>query len=106
MQILINRLRGALIAEGKRASMQTIADATGIDRNRLTKMANGQVKEIRLDYIDALCAFFGVTAGEVVQADPVALPLRLNLRPDRAGHKVGDKTKKRRRVRKPKEDQP
>lgn len=93
MQILLNKLRGQQVAEGKRGSLAAIADATGINRNTLTEISKGRLKTLRPEYIDALCAYFGVSACELVEAEPIALPVAFNIRPDRAGHRVGDKTK-------------
>lgn len=93
MRLKINEAKGRLADQGKRVSLNDIAEATGINTTTLDNISTGRIKEIRLDYIDALCAYFGVTAGELIQAEPVTLPLALNIRPDRHGAKVGQRTK-------------
>lgn len=54
---------------------------------------------LRPEYVDALSTYFahelGVTVDDIqiVRAEPVALPLDLNIRPDRAGRRVGEKAR-------------
>ena len=93
MRLKINLLKAKMADEGKRITLDDIADGTGINRRTLDNIVAGRYNEIRYDYIDALCAYFGVTAGELIQAEPVTLPLALNIRPDRHGAKVGQRTK-------------
>ncbi len=78
------------LAQGRMA----IAEATGIDQRTLEKMASKEIKLYRRDYIDALCMFFECTPNDLIEIEPVELPLKLDLRPDRHGVRVGEKTKK------------
>jgi DNA-binding Xre family transcriptional regulator len=78
---------------GVSISLQDIEDATGISRKALTEISKGRTRRLIPEYVDALCAFFGVEAGDLIQAEPVKLPLQLNMRPDRHGQRVGEKTK-------------
>lgn len=93
MIIKLNEIKGRMADRGRRVTLDDIAESTGINRATLDKLIAGEYSSIRLDYIDALCAYFGVTAGELIQAEPVTLPLSLNIRPDRHGAKVGERTK-------------
>lgn len=78
---------------GEQISLRDIEDATGISRKALTEISKGRVRRIIPEYVDALCAYFGVGAGDLVEVEPVTLPLKLNIRPDRHGAIVGQRTK-------------
>ena len=93
MIIRLNELKGRLADAGRRVTLDDIATGTGINRTTLDNIIAGKLKEWRGDYIDALCAYFGVTAGDLIQAEPITLPLSLNIRPDRHGARVGERTK-------------
>jgi DNA-binding Xre family transcriptional regulator len=93
MKIKMKKLQGQLSANAdRRMSMEDIASATGIDAAALFNMSSGKTKSIRLEYLDALCAISGLTPGELLEAEPVTLPLPA-IRPDRRGAQVGQKTK-------------
>jgi len=70
---------------------QDIANGTGIHIPVLLRIAKGQARTIRPEYLDALCSYFEVGAGELMTPDEVELPLRMNLRPDRKGKKIGER---------------
>jgi DNA-binding Xre family transcriptional regulator len=95
MRLKINELRGRMADQGRSVSLQDVEDATGISRAALTEISKGRARRLIPEYIDALCVFFGVEAGELVEAEPVQLPLSLNIRPDRRGQRVGTRTRKR-----------
>jgi len=92
MLLRLNEIRGRMADQGRSLSLQMIAEGTGISRQTLTEMCKGRLKTYRPEYVDALCAFLGVSAGELVQAEPIRLPLQLRIRPDRRGARVGEKT--------------
>lgn len=94
MRLRINELRGRMADQGRSVSLQEIEDATGISRKALTEISKGRVRRLIPEYVDALCAYFEVEAGELIEADPVDLPLDLNIRPDRRGARVGQRTRK------------
>ncbi len=89
----LNALRGEMADRGKKNSLEEISSATGISRKALTELSKGRVRCPRPEYIDALCAYFNVGVGELIEAEPVTLPLKLNVRPDRRGARVGEKTR-------------
>lgn len=97
MQIRLNEYKGRLRDAGRRVSNDDIADATGIGISTIDKLSVGAVKEIRLEYIDALATYFSGQLGvsveqiDLVAPEPITLPLALNIRPDRHGRRVGEK---------------
>lgn len=93
MLINLNQLRGKLEDRGQGVSLEDIAEATGISRNTLTEISKGRMKILRPEYIDALCTYFGVQVGELLEAEAIDLPINLVLRPDRRGARVGQRTK-------------
>ena len=58
-----------------RLTWPEIEAATGVPRNMLIAMDKGSAKQGRPTYIDALAAYFGVGLTELVELEPVALPL-------------------------------
>lgn len=99
MQWKLNELRGKLADQGRPVALEAIATATGISRQTLTEISKGRLRVLRPEYVDALSTYFahelGVTVDDIqiVRAEPVALPLDLNIRPDRAGRRVGEKAR-------------
>lgn len=99
MLVKLNEYKGKLRDAGRRVSNDDIAQETGIGINTIDKISAGTLKEFRGEYLDALAAYFaaelGVPVSEInlVAAEPVTLPLALNIRPDRHGAKVGERTK-------------
>lgn len=90
----LNALRGELADRGRKTSMEEIAQATGISRKTLTELSKGRLRLMRPEYIDALCAYFDVETCDLIKAEPVKLPLHLDIRPDRKGVRLGQRTKK------------
>lgn len=90
MRTRIDELKGRMADDGRRVTWEEMSAATGIRMATLLEISKGRLKQWRPEYIDALCAYFGVEVGDLLIADPVALPLELNLRPDRRGKRVGE----------------
>lgn len=93
MIIRLKEMQARMTDKGTPATLDAIAAATGIQRTTLDNISRRLIKEIRLEYIDALCAYFGVSAGELLINEPADLPLNLNIRPDRRGKRVGQSSK-------------
>lgn len=74
MRFHIHQLKGKLREEKKASSWRDIAEATGINKDTLQRMANNQQEQGYWMYIDILCEFFGVPVSELVTVDPVQLP--------------------------------
>ncbi len=74
---------------GQRIAWRTIAQATGISEPTLLQIKDGKAKSIRLEFVDALCTYFDCEISDLFQAERVALPLALDLRPDRHGVRPG-----------------
>ncbi len=93
MRVHLNELRGRLAdREGHHIGWEEVAQAVGIRRNTLIAMAKGTHTVWRPEYIDALCTYFGATASELITSEAIELPIPA-IRPDRAGARVGQKTK-------------
>jgi DNA-binding Xre family transcriptional regulator len=83
MQIKIGELKVRASRGGARLTWDDIEAATGVRRPSLIAMNNGTAKQIRPEHLDALCKFFGVGVGDLLEAEEVELPLRMSIRPDR-----------------------
>lgn len=94
MKFKLNEIRGRLADQGNTLSWNEISEATGIGKQALITMARGDFRQIRPEYIDALCQYFKVDPSGLIQPEPVDLPLSLEIRPDRHGVpiKKGGKT--------------
>ena len=92
MMTKINELRGRLADQGFRQTWDEISAATGIRKATLLAMSKGRLKQWRPEYIDVLCAYFKVSVGELLVAESVSLPVQLDLRPDRVGKKIGERS--------------
>lgn len=55
---------------GRKVSVQEVADALGVSRERLTQIELGTMKEIDNDTLAKICAFYKVGVGEVLEYDP------------------------------------
>lgn len=55
--------------------LSEVADAIGIHRSTLSKMANQPGANVGTDVIDRLCAFFGCTPGDLMTYIPNELPM-------------------------------
>ena len=62
-------------AEERRITWAEIEDATGVRNNMLISMNNGSARQVRPEYIDALCKYFGVALEQLCALDDVDLPL-------------------------------
>jgi len=70
----VRQLRFKYQAEiGRKVSVQEVADALGISRERLTQIELGTMKEIDTETLAKLCAFYGVGVGDVLEYDPSIL---------------------------------
>lgn len=96
MRFHIRSLKARAAETGRSLTWQEVADGTGISKLTLLKLANNTARVIRPQYVDALCTFFGVGVDELISTEEVPLPLRLELRPDRYGKKVGEPSSKKR----------
>ena len=94
MYLKLGALRGKRADQGLPHSMEAIAEGTGIGLRTLEKLAAKEVKLYRGDYIDALCTFFECQPNDLIALDRVELPLELEIRPDRQGVRIGEKTAK------------
>lgn len=92
MKVKLNELRGRLADSGQRVSLREVEEATGISQKALSEIGKGRMRQIRGEYIDALCTYFDVDAGQLIEAERVGLPLDLRIRPDRQGVPFGEPT--------------
>lgn len=101
MKIRLNEYKGRAADSGKRTSNEEIATATGIGISTVESISAGRVKEIRLEYLDALSTYFALLLGvdmseiDLTEPEPVEIPLDLNIRPDRHGRRVGQPSPQR-----------
>jgi putative transcriptional regulator len=51
-------------------SVQEVAEAAGIDRAALTRIELGKTTRIDFDTLKALCAYYGVGVGDILEYDP------------------------------------
>lgn len=56
--------------EGRLLTMGEISEATGINRNTLSKIANQKGVSIVTANVEALCKFFGCTVSDVMEYLP------------------------------------
>jgi putative transcriptional regulator len=67
---LRERIADRAFREGRIIQMQEIADATGINRMTLSKMANHRDCVCRTDVLDLLCKYFECPLSELVEYVP------------------------------------
>ena len=60
-----------------------VAQATGLHRNMLTLLYRETAQRVELDAVDKLCAYFGVTVGELFEHQAPTEPLTATA-PDRS----------------------
>ena len=64
------RLRELMAAKGRRerrrVRYEDIRDATGINKNTLTRLANDRANLVAVSTIDRLCAYFDCQPGELL----------------------------------------
>lgn len=80
---LAELIADAQFKTGRRITLLEIAEATGINRMTLSRMANVRGYSTSTDTIDKLCRFFGCDVGDVAryiadEAAPVAAELRVS----------------------------
>jgi DNA-binding Xre family transcriptional regulator len=67
----VRQLRFKYQAEvGRKVSVQEVADAIKVSRERLTQIELGGMKEIDTDTLAKLCAFYKVGVGDVLEYNP------------------------------------
>ena len=55
------------IAEGRRVTLDEIAEATKIHKATLSKISNNKDYNATIDLLDRLCAYFDVPLGELAE---------------------------------------
>ncbi len=55
--------------EHQRVTYRSIKEATGINMNTLTRLANNDADRVALDVIDRLCAYFDCEPGDLFVRD-------------------------------------
>jgi hypothetical protein len=96
--VLVNITPTARLTPSRRV-ISRIAAKTGLSVSTVERISAGHLKEIRGEYIDALSTYFaellGMDVSEImlVAAERVPLPSQLNIRPDRRGVRVGERTR-------------
>lgn len=88
MQIRLLEVRAQHGEGGRPLSLRAVSEGTGIDLRTLENISAGNIKTLRLEYVDALCKFLRCTTGDLLTVEDIDLPLDLNLRPDRRGKPV------------------
>ena len=58
--------------ERRRITLQEIADATGLNRMTLSKLANQHGANVQTDVVDKLCSYFACRIEELVEHVPEA----------------------------------
>lgn len=56
--------------DGQRVTMDSVAEATGIHRATLSKLASQRPYNTTTNNLDALCRFFGCSLGEIAEYVP------------------------------------
>ena len=64
---LKERIADLEFRQRRRITLQEIADATGLSRMTLSKLANQHGAVVRTDVIDALCKYFQCDVGDLMQ---------------------------------------
>ena len=64
---LKERIADLEFRERRRVTIQEIAEATGLNRMTLSKLANHHGANVHTDVIDRLCSFFGCPVQDVVE---------------------------------------
>lgn len=105
MRFHIYTLKARASEKGRRLTWDQLAEATGIRKSMLFRIARNQARMVRPEYIDALCTFFGVAVDELLTAESIDLPLNLDIRPDRKGKLIRPRAKTAARNNIDKEDQ-
>lgn len=72
---MIMRTRIDELRRERGMTWDALAEATGIGKPTLSRLAKGTAKTVRLEHLDALCTFFRVPVGDLLIADIVQVPL-------------------------------
>lgn len=64
---LKERIADLEFRQRRRITLQEVADATGLSRMTLSKLANQHGAVVRTDVIDALCKYFQCDVGDLMQ---------------------------------------
>ena len=67
---LKERIADLAFRERRRVTIQEIAEATGLNRMTLSKLANHHGSNVHSDAIDRLCTYFGCRIEELVEHHP------------------------------------
>lgn len=57
---------------GRQVTVQEVADAIGISRERLTQIELGRMREIDTETLAKLCRFYGVGVGDILEYEEEA----------------------------------
>lgn len=64
----IRRLRITYqLTQGRRVSVQEVADAIGIDKQQLDELERGTMQVVRIADLEALCVFYGIPITHMLQ---------------------------------------
>lgn len=69
---LKERIADAEFRQRRVVQLKEIAEATGIHRVTLSKIANNKRYNVGIDTIDKLCAYFGCGVGDILEYVPDA----------------------------------
>ena len=98
MQLLIEKCKAELEKSGVTTSDRRISETIGVSRALITKLKQGKVAHVRGEVIDALCMVLRCQPCDLIELEPVELPLkktRDDLRVSRPFPVKGEKTGKR-----------
>lgn len=81
MRLLIEKCKAELEKSGVTTSDQRIAKTIGVSRALITKLKQGEIAHVRGELIDALCQVLRCKPCDLIEVEPVELPLA-HSRPD------------------------
>lgn len=64
---LAEQIEKMQFAEGRRITIQEVAEATGVNRMTLSKILNQRGYSTGTDILDRLCTFFGCSVEDIVE---------------------------------------
>lgn len=67
---LAEQIEKVQFAQGRRVTIQEVADATGVNRMTLSKILNQRGYSTGTDILDRLCTFFGCKVEDLVEHVP------------------------------------
>lgn len=84
MKVKIDELKLEIFRKtGNKITGAELSESVGISLPTLISLNSGRYKTIKPEYVDALCTYFDCKIEELLEIEPVQLPLQLNLRPDK-----------------------